>query len=207
MKLLLTSGGLCTDELVSAMVELAGRPAGELSLVYIPTAANVEDEDKTWLIDHLIQLKSVGLSRLDIVDISGLERDQWFPRLQRADVLYVEGGNTEFLWDIVRSARLDEDLIEWVKTKVYVGVSAGSVLVGPIIGPSGTKGLSLVDFLVIPHMNAPYRSRTEFDVRSIAHRFGRTTYWIDDQTGILIDDARQCFVGSGYRVFNTTTRV
>jgi peptidase E len=57
MKLLLTSGGLTNKSIADALFELVGKRPEETSLVFIPTASNVEMGDKGWLIDDLANLK------------------------------------------------------------------------------------------------------------------------------------------------------
>ena len=115
MKLLLTSGGLSNGELSNAVAELAERPLEELSLAYIPTAANVIDEDKSWLVDHLVRLQSLALARLDIVDFSGLKYDEWFSRLDSADVLMFEGGSTSYLMNKSQESGLTVALEGWTQ--------------------------------------------------------------------------------------------
>lgn len=202
MKLLLTSGGLSNDELSNSVAELAGKPLEELSLAYIPTAANVIDEDKSWLVDHLVRLQGLALAKLDIVDFSGLKYDEWFLRLDSADVLVFEGGSTSYLINKTRESGLRVALEGWLDSKVYVGVSAGSVMVTPVIGPNGDPGLAWVDFLIVPHMNAPYRNRKAEDVQSIATKFGRTTFWIDDESAIRVNGTKQDVIGNGCVSFN-----
>ncbi|MDD2516348.1 MAG: hypothetical protein PHF26_03980, partial [Candidatus Gracilibacteria bacterium] len=51
MKLLLTSSGLTNNSIVNALFELTEKKAEETSIVFIPTASNVELGDKGWLID------------------------------------------------------------------------------------------------------------------------------------------------------------
>ena len=46
MKLLLTSGGLTNKSIVKALFDLVGKKPEDTSLVFIPTASNVEMEDK-----------------------------------------------------------------------------------------------------------------------------------------------------------------
>lgn len=46
---------LLTNELLA----MAGRSVEELSIAFIPTAANVEEGDKSWLIDDLVRFKNL----------------------------------------------------------------------------------------------------------------------------------------------------
>jgi peptidase E len=63
MKLLLTSAGITNKSIADALFDLVGKKSEDTSLVFIPTAANVEMGDKTWFIDNLIDLKNLYLKR------------------------------------------------------------------------------------------------------------------------------------------------
>ena len=88
MKLLLTSNGLSNPSIAKALFELVGKPAEETNIAFVPTASNVEEGDKGWLIDDLVNIKKQGFESVDIVDISALPREMWLPRLEAADVLF-----------------------------------------------------------------------------------------------------------------------
>ncbi|QRY63699.1 Type 1 glutamine amidotransferase-like domain-containing protein [Gordonia sp. PDNC005] len=81
------------------------------------------------------------------------------------DAVYVGGGNTfRILADLQRSG-MDLELSERVRAGLpYIGLSAGSVIVGPDIEPAGllddpteapdlacTAGFGLIDQVVVPH--------------------------------------------------------
>ena len=202
MKLLLTSGGLRNQELLIALFDLAGKPAKELKVVFVPTAANVENEDKSWLIDDLIRLKDQGFAWLDIVDFPGLTKEHWLPRFEQADVLIFEGGSTEYLVEKIKESGLEDELMRWLKTKTYVGISAGSVMMGSVINPKGTTGFNLVDFLVTPHMGSPFSKRTIEEVEAYAQKFSKKVYWLDDNAAVKVDGDGIQVVGGESKEFN-----
>ncbi len=201
MKLLLTSAGLKNQALINALFELAGKSASELKAVIILTAANVENEDKKWLIDDLVRFQKLSFLNLDIVDFVGLSREQWLPRFEQADILIFEGGSTTFLVEKIKTSGLEKDLKDWMESKVYVGISAGSVMTGPVINPHGTEGLGWVDFLVVPHMNALFSKRTPNQIKAYAEQFKQKTFWLDDDSGIKIDGSRQQVIGGEWQEF------
>src|SRR3989344_7711298 len=104
MKLLLTSGGLTNESIINALKELTGKPLNKSKLAFIPTAANPEWGDKSWLVNDLINCKNLGLEEFDIVDISALEKNDWLKRLQNSDIMLVGGGLTWYLMDWVRKS-------------------------------------------------------------------------------------------------------
>ena len=132
MKLLLTSAGIKNDSIAKALEELVGKTANGVRIAFIPTAANVEEGDKGWLIEDYRNLKKREYE-VDIVDISALPREMWEPRLKQANVIMVGGGNTFHLMYWLRKVGLDKLLPELLKTRVYVGISAGSMVVSKSI--------------------------------------------------------------------------
>ena len=120
MKLMLTSAGVTNKSLENALKQLV---KGKIKMAFIPTAANIEEGDKDWLITDLNNCRKLG--EVDIVDISALEKDVWLSRLEKANVIFVGGGNTVYLMVCVLKSGLDKELKELLKTRVYVGISAG----------------------------------------------------------------------------------
>jgi len=128
MKLLLTSAGITNKTIKHAMQDLLGKSFKTLSVAFIPTAANVESGDKAWLIDNLNEFKQLGIASLDIVDISALPKDIWEHRLSQAQVLIFGGGNTYHLMYWLEKSGLKKLLPKLLESKVYVGISAGSMV-------------------------------------------------------------------------------
>ena len=112
MKLLLTSGGITNKSIADALFELVGKKPEDTSLVFIPTASNVEKGDKDWLIDDLVNLKKQNFKSIDIADISAIDKKLWLPRMEEADVLFFEGGNTYHLMEWMNKSGLTEILPE-----------------------------------------------------------------------------------------------
>ena len=130
MKLLLTSGGITNKSIANALFDLVGKKPEDTSLVFIPTASNVEKGDKDWFINDLVNLKNLNLKEIDIADISAIDKKLWLPRMEDADVLFFEGGNSYHLMEWLNKSGLAQILPELLKTKVYVGLSAGSMVTG-----------------------------------------------------------------------------
>ncbi len=219
MKLLLTSGGITNKTIADVLFELTGKKAEEITLAFIPTAANAEGHDKGWFIENLYQLKKLNFKLLDIVDISALPKWNWQPRLESADVLFFSGGVTIHLMRWIEESGLKDLLPELLKTRVYVGVSAGSVVASPTLALSSQdkvlwykekfgyevkEGLGFIDFYIRPHLNSLKfpNTRKEF-LAEIAKKIPQIIYGLDDQMAIKIVDGKMEVVGEGeYVVFN-----
>ena len=219
MKLLLTSGGITNETIAKALLDMVGKPAGEINLAYIPTAANANMDDKSYVIRNLSMLKQQGYKRIDIVDISALPKWNWQPRLETADVLFFEGGDSSHLMRWIEESGLKELLPELLKTRVWVGSSAGSIVLCPTLalsnkekaasykerfGYEAKEALGLVDFYIRPHLNSFDSPHSHEKILAEA---AKTTpgilYGIDNQMAIKVVDGKVEVVGEGkYVVFN-----
>lgn len=219
MKLLLTSGGITNESIAKALFELIGKKPEETSLVFIPTAANVEAGDKSWLINDLVNIKKQGFKEIDIVDISALPKEMWLPRIEKADVLFFEGGNTTHLMYWIEKSGLINLLPELLKTKVWVGVSAGSIVTNPALtlsnqdkkiyyeenfGYRSEKALGFVGFYIRPHLNSSFSPHSNKEnLEKIAKTVSATIYGLDDNSAIKVVDGKVEVVSEGeWVVFN-----
>jgi len=217
MKLLLSSNGFSNQEIANALFELVGKKPEDTSLVFIPTASNIETGDKDWFIDDLINIKKQNFKSVAITDISAVSENIWRPQLEEADVLFFEGGNTYYLMHRMNESGLTKLLPEMLKTKVYMGLSAGSMITGPDLNINLSKtiydekaekdsmpGLGLVDFYFLPHLNNPHFSkRIEANLNKAMEEITRKTYILDDQSALKVIDGKIEHVGGGkYLEFN-----
>lgn len=215
MKLLLTSAGLSNKTIVKAFNDLVGLQKDKIKIAFIPTAANVEEGDKGWLINDYANLKKQGYE-VDIVDISAIPLETWKPRLESANALFFGGGNTFHLMHWVKKSGLEEMLPELLKTRVYVGISAGSCITGHTIYNSVQnlfgekynlqikKGLGLVDFQLIPHLNSDYFPKIrEMYLEEASKDLTEPVYVIDDNSAVVVNRSKIEVVSEGkWKKFN-----
>ena len=138
--------------------------------------------------------------------------------MEEADVLFFEGGNSYHLMRWMNESGLVKILPELLRTRVYVGLSAGSMVTGPdlnlrlsklIYGDEAekdtVKGLGYVNFHFLPHLNSPYfGARTEADLKIAMKGTIMKTYVLDDQSALKVIDGKvEAVVGGGkYLEFN-----
>jgi len=212
MKLLLTSGGLTNKSISKALFDLAGKKPKDTSLVFIPTASNIETGDKGWLIDDLKNLQKQGFKSIDIADISAVPENIWRPKFEEADVLFFEGGNTYHLMEWINKSGLVKLLPEYLKTKIWVGVSAGSMVTNSDLALKISQalyeedldrmgdmaGLNYVDFYFVPHLNSPYFPKlTEENIKKLTGRISKKIYAMDDQSALKIIDGKVEIISEG----------
>lgn len=203
MKLLLTSNGLCNQSIAKALFDLVGKPAAETTIVFIPTAMNVARGDKSWFINDLYNIKKQGFKFVDIVDISALPKEVWLPKIEAGDVLFFSGGNTFHLMSCLKESGLDKLLPELLKTRVYAGISAGSIVTGPnlvltshekktyykeVFDYTDEEALNFVDLYFRPHYyNAPHHlSPSLEEMERVSKETGKTVYALDNESALKI---------------------
>lgn len=218
MKLLLTSAGITNEAIASALSGLVGKSLTDTKFLFIISAANTEGGDKRWIIQNLNDLDRAGFQSIDIMDIASIPESNWKPRFDTADVICFGGGNELYLAEILTRPEIKEYLEDFPDDKVYMGISAGSMVAGkfmpddlyPLVFPEEnfgkvtTPALGLYEFCFIPHLNSVFFAHIRKEnLESLKNRFTNTVYSTDDETAIVIDGGKIEIVGKGdYWVFN-----
>lgn len=218
MKLLLTSAGIRTQELADTLSGLVGKSLENINVAVINEASAVEPGDKTWFFNEINDLRKYVGGDIDFVDLLALSIDEIKERVAFADVIYVVGGNPDYLLDLYNKtgfASLLKDTL--LNEKVYVGSSAGSMVLGRrgstneyqnYYGEDRTFGttdyLGVVDFVIKPHFEAPDLPKNHKDIllkASIEEQ--QLIYAVRDDQAIIVNDETVSFVGD---VFNTGSK-
>ncbi len=205
MKLLLTSSGLRNQSIIDHFLAMAGKPAKDLKVAFIPTALNTEPGDKGWAIDQMLRIRDLGVKHLDIVDISAVEKEVWLPRLIESNVIFVNGGNTTHLMHSFNDSGLTQEIPKLLKTRLYVGVSAGSYVATPDIRfntdnvDEELEGLKLVDFGLQAHLYSP-KFPIVRDIKAVKRRVAGCpypVYALDDEMAVKVFNDKVELVGEG----------
>lgn len=222
MKLLLTSNGISNKSIARALIRLAGKPAKQLKVIFIVTASLRDEGDKGWLIDDFNNVYKLGFSQVDILDFMACSNSEMKRRLRAADIIIVGGGNTLYLSHALKKRGLYALLPKLLKTRVYVGISAGSIVTGPRLMLSGSmilplydeskkivisrndKGLNFVDFGFRPHLNSPHFKKIRIPIlEKRKHLIPFPFYAADDNTAVLVDGKRVEVISEGkWKLFN-----
>lgn len=208
MKLLLTSAGLKNQALIDEFLRLVDKPAKEIKVAYIPTAANLEEGNKDWQINNLWEFKNL-VGEVDIVELTALPKDKLESRLKEADAIVVGGGLTSYLAEQINRSGLKEMLPDLLNSKVYVGISAGSMIMGPSIdevlskrfyNESMGEGLGYVDFWIKAHLNSTHdqtKDRSKDHFAKIFENSPKTVYAIDDNSAVVVENGNTKAIGEG----------
>jgi dipeptidase E len=216
LKLLLTSAGVKNPSIEGALVDLLGKPIADASALCIPTAQyghpHVGPGERPWQFitgrsdNPMTELgwRSVGV--LELTALPSIDEERWVPLVRATDVLLVAGGDALYLCHWMRESGL-ADLLPSLSETVWVGLSAGSMVLTPRIGadfvgwepPTGSDAtLGLVDFSICPHVNPEGTpGNTMAEAESWAAGIEGPAYAIDDETAIAVVDGEVEVVSEG----------
>ncbi len=217
MKLLLTSAGIRNASINDALVDLLGKPIAESDALCIPTATYghpMTGPGNAWRfisgrepLTPMVELgwKSVGV--LELTALPSIDKDRWVTWVRETDVLLVNGGDPLYLCHWMRESGL-ADLLPSLSETVWVGLSAGSLVMTPRIGEDfvnwkppagGDETLGIVDFVIFPHLDHPaLPENTMADAERWAAGMSMPAYAIDDETAIKVVDGTAEVVSEGH---------
>lgn len=216
MKLLLTSGGVSNGSIRDALTEMLGRPISDCNALCIPTAEWGHPHctpASAWRFvagrsgGPMTELgwKSVGV--LELTALPSIGRDRWIPWVREADAFLVDGGEATYLCHWMRESGL-ADLLPSLRDKVWVGMSAGSMVMTPRIGDhfvgwtaSGgdDRTLGVVDFSIFPHLDHEMMpGNTLAAAERWAAAIAGPAYAIDDATAIKVVDGAVEVISQGH---------
>ena len=214
MKLLLTSAGISNKSIRDTLVELLGKPIAEANALFVPTAIygirNGGDIVRRVICGSLgdpfcdLGWKSLGL--LELTALPSIKQELWRPLLQETDALLVGGGDCQYLTWWMQHSGLAELLPSLPGKMVYVGLSAGSMIMtryGTTFGnhtlpPESDKSLGLVDIAIHPHLDYElFPENSMANLEKLAATIPVPSYLIDDQTAIKVVDGAINVISEG----------
>jgi dipeptidase E len=204
VRLLLTSAGVTNASIHEALVDLLGKPIVDSSALCIPTAQwghpmcgpvsvrGFVSGVPPWGGMTSMPWKSLGV--LELTALPTMDAERWVPWIRDADVLLVDGGDATYLCHWMRQSGL-ANLLPSLAETVWVGVSAGSMVMTPRIGSDfvewqsapDDRTLGVVDFSIFPHLDG-FPENTMAEAERWAAGIGGRAYAIDDQTAIKVAD-------------------
>lgn len=221
MKLLLTSAGISNQSIKEALTGLLGKPIEQANAMFIPTAiypipngANlIQKVICGKLGDPFCELGWKSLGILELTALPSLKKEIWLPILHDIDALLVGGGDCQYLCYWMQQSGLTDLLPTLLRKTVYVGLSAGSMIMasyGTTYGnhtlPASTnKSLNLVNIAIHPHLDHEWFPDNSMEnLEKLATTLSVPSYAIDDQTAIRIQDGEIDVVSEGnWELFNS----
>jgi dipeptidase E len=216
MRFLLTSAGIKNTSIHDALVDLLDKPIAECNALCIPTASYghpMAGPGRAWRFisgqeprTPMCELGWKSLGVLELTALPSIDEELWVPMVRETDVLLVNGGDPLYLCYWMRQSGL-ADLLPSLRA-VYVGLSAGSMVMTPSIGKDfvgwtpptgGDETLGMVDFSIFPHLDhEDLPDNFMADAERWAAGMPAPAYAIDDQTAIKVVDGTVDVVSEGH---------
>ncbi len=196
--ILLTSTGLSAKRVYEKFSETVGLRS--LSKVIIITTASSDKEKNKYSQLAFDQLKSVGLETIDFFDF---EFDK--PKdISLYDIIYVCGGNTFKLMKFARQSNFGKEIKSLLKRGgMYIGVSAGSLIIGPSIkiaaeihpdlnevGVADFSGFNIVDPVIFPH----YSVEVEEEIKAFENKNNIQVVRLSNSHALLIENGEEVVI-------------
>ena len=217
MRLLLTSAGIKNASIHDALVDLLGKPIADSSALCIPTAGYGHPQVSpagAWRFISgreprcpMCELGWKSLGVLELTALPSIDKERWVSWVREADVLLVNGGDALYLCHWMRQSGL-ADLLPSLRETVWVGLSAGSMVMTPRIGADfvgwksptgGDSALGIVDFSIFPHLDhEQLPENTMANAERWAAGIQNPAYAIDDETAIQVVDGAVDIVSEGH---------
>jgi dipeptidase E len=217
MRFLLTSAGIKNASIHAALVDLLGKPIAESNALCIPTAGYGHPQGSpggAWRFISgreprcpMCELGWKSLGVLELTALPSIDEERWVPWVRETDVLLVNGGDALYLCHWMRESGL-ADLLPSLRETVWVGLSAGSMVMTPRIGedfvyskpPTGDDStLGIVDFSIFPHLDhEDLPENTMVGAEKWAAGMTVPAYAIDDETAIKVTDGTVEVISEGH---------
>lgn len=196
--LLLTSTGLSSPNVLNKFLEIIDDTKNK-RVAIVTTAAEGKETNKYSQLANK-QFVDLGFSIVDFVD---LETDP-AKDLSMYDIVYVCGGNTFKLLKSARVANFKNSVESLLKKGgVYIGVSAGSIIIGPsveianevqpdpnTVGLSDFTGFGIINITVMPH----YSPEIEEQIKIFENKYNIIIDRIDNSQAILIQEGHKTII-------------
>ena len=170
------------SEVASLFPKFAGEEIKGKRITFIPTASLVE-EVRFYVDDDRKAFEELGII-VEELEITAASPDKILEVLNRNDYIFVSGGNIFYLLQELRRKGADILITEQIRAgKLYIGTSAGSIILCPDIefvkemdyshaAPElqSFTGLNIVDFYILPHyLDFPFEETTQ----NVVKKYGK----------------------------------
>ena len=109
----------------------------------------------------------------------------------------------------INKSGLNNELRSLLKDRVYVGISAGSIILSKRLSASSEflygdehendpPGLGFINFNIRPHLNSPFFPKvTEANLKIVSKKLEGDLYAIDDNSAVLYIDSKIKVISEG----------
>ncbi len=194
---------------------MVGKARKKINVAVINEAYAPFRDTLRWVLANLNKVAENFGGRLEFVNLLALDAKEVKERIGKSDVIFVVGGNTDYLMSVFNKTGFSQMLPQLLKTKVYVGSSAGSMVLGKrlstkayekIYGERGTFGinqyLGLVNLCFMPHLDSEdFPNRKETLIDAVKDHHGAPVYGLRDDSAIIVEGETMTTIGSEPLIF------
>lgn len=181
------------------------KTAQEHTVGFVTTAANPY-KDTWWVEKDKKKLQELGFT-VNEIDIEGASEDEVRNKFEGCDMMFVAGGNTFYLLYHARKSGFEVIVKGFVDSgKVYIGSSAGSVIVGPILDPihdldeaemvpelTSYEAFHIIDTVILPHTGAEFGCKNEKIKKEFAE-CGYPILLLTDEQALVVEGDTQTII-------------
>ena len=190
--IILTSCGIIDREFKEQFYRIINKEEiKDKKVLYITTASDGEnDSDKSWMDEEYETILDLGFNKENIYEFKIGQKEI---NINDFDVIYMMGGNTFYLMDMIRKYNFDTVIKKAMDNGIiYIGSSAGSIILGNSVEYAlpfdennvdlkDFSGLRIIDGIIIPHAN-----RKEEFISKVKENIGEKLFLLYDEDGIII---------------------
>ena len=188
---------------------MAGKPAKEISVAVLNEASAVEEGDKRWLIEGLELLSKTFGKTIELVNLLALDIIEIEKRIEKYDIIFCFGGSAEWLKVVFEKTGFSKLLPKLLKNKVWIGSSAGSMILGRM--PTTitqdyiynvenyygvTDYLKIVNLSILPHIFGKFVPKDSFEkCIEESKKQQYPVYVLSDKSAVIVNDEKVYMVG------------
>lgn len=216
MKAILASSGFTNEKIVRACEELAGKPRGKINFLVLNEAIKAEKGDCRWLIEGLREIAGNFGGAIELVDLQAHDLEYVRARVDKCDVIFCFGGQTDYLKEVFEKTGFAKILPEILEEKVWVGSSAGSCVLCHKESKETSVGvfeetvknrhyLEMLPMFFLPHYKSDWFPQL---TKEVAVRESKLTdypvYLMSDRAAVVVEGSLEApefrVIGDGYVV-------
>lgn len=189
--IILTSCGIINEKFKEQFYKIINKEeVKDKKVLYITTASDGENDiDKSWMDNEYKTILNLGFEEKNIYEYKIGKNEI---NINDFDVIYMMGGNTFYLMDMIRKYNFDKTIKNAIDSGIiYIESSAGSIILGNSVeyalpfDENNVKlkdfsGLKLIDGIIIPHAN----KKEEF-INTVKEKISDKLYLLYDEDGIV----------------------
>jgi len=201
--LVLVGSGEFTPKMIPVDHFLLSQIKGPKSVAILPTAAGAERNPHKWIDDGIKHFKKLNARPFGVKVLKKKDTSQkrFLNQVKKASLIYFSGGNPRYLYETIKTTPLWNLVFSLYKNStILAGSSAGAMVMGNYVLSNAksaflaaqdsiwTRGLSLVDYAILPHFDFAKKEKPVEIKKIIDNALNRKLklLCIDEDTALVV---------------------